>query len=134
VQVLVDTSVWSLGLRRRNRIESAEVSRLEELVAEGRVEMIGAIRQEILSGVREARQFQRLKEALRPFPDVRLRTADHEEAARICNTCLSYGISTGSIDCLIAAVSMRRGWELLTTDLDFGHMASCIDLRLHAVS
>jgi len=134
VQVLVDTSVWSLGLRRRKCGESGEVIRLKELIADGRVEIIGAVRQEILSGIRESRQFDRLRLALEPFPDVAIETSDYEDAARICNACQVAGIVTGTVDCLIASVSMRNGWELLTTDLDFTHMASCVDLRLHRLS
>ncbi|HUK48606.1 MAG TPA: hypothetical protein VLW06_13475 [Terriglobales bacterium] len=56
MNVLVDTPVWSLALRRRRQVLSSEESRmcnaLAELIREGRVLMIGSIRQELLSGMR----------------------------------------------------------------------------------
>ena len=51
MNVIVDTSVWSLALRRTPARTSAEAAELAELIREGRVAMIGAVRQEILSGV-----------------------------------------------------------------------------------
>jgi len=53
VNVLVDTSVWSLALRRKARRDHAMVDELAELIREGRVMMMGPIRQELLSGIKE---------------------------------------------------------------------------------
>ena len=50
MKVLVDTSIWSLAFRRRNPVRDAYVTELERLVEEMRIQMIGPIRQEILSG------------------------------------------------------------------------------------
>jgi hypothetical protein len=50
MKVLVDTSVWSLSLRRSLPSDNAEVSELIELIKEVRIQMIGPVRQEILSG------------------------------------------------------------------------------------
>ena len=73
MKVLIDTSVWSLALRRRPRVENEEVVReLAALVDDGRVVMIGPVRQELLSGLRERAQFERLREHLRAFRDLEL--------------------------------------------------------------
>lgn len=130
MRVIVDTSVWSLALRRREPIPSPEIDALLELIQNGDAVMIGAVRQEILSGVRHHEQFLRLSAALEAFPDEPISTEDYIEAARICNACLSKGISTGNTDCLIAAVAIQRGMQILTTDQDFVNMAKVVPLQL----
>ena len=67
--VIVDTSVWSLALQRRNPVDNPETEALIELIGKGTAIMIGPVRQEILSGVRYTVQFDRLKSALSAFPD-----------------------------------------------------------------
>jgi hypothetical protein len=72
VQVLVDTSIWSLALRRTNaQISDAEkriASDLRDLIQDGRARLIGAIRQELLSGIRDPAQFEQLKPTYVLFP------------------------------------------------------------------
>ncbi|NJK51975.1 MAG: PIN domain-containing protein [Leptolyngbyaceae cyanobacterium SU_3_3] len=120
MKVVVDTSVWSLALRR-NRIleESPQILRLRELIADNRVALLGAIRQEVLSGIREVEQFVHLREYLRAFPNLELVVEDDELAAEFYNTCRRNGIQGSNIDFLICAVAHRRGYGLLTTDGDF---------------
>ena len=82
MRILVDTSVWSLALRRKGAHAAPPlVAVLTELVQEGRAVLMGAVRQELLSGVRTRVQFERLRLHLRAFPDVALETEDHEMAA-----------------------------------------------------
>lgn len=134
MNVLVDTPVWSLALRReapdRNREEWSLVQRLAGLVGQGQAQMIGAVRQELLSGIREDGQFLKLRDALRLYEDVTVETADHEEAARMSNTCRRSGITGSSIDFLLCAVAKRRRWKLLTTDGDFKRYARVLDVQL----
>ncbi|MEX0272168.1 PIN domain-containing protein [Leptolyngbyaceae cyanobacterium UHCC 1019] len=120
MKVVVDTSVWSLALRR-NRIleESPQILRLRELIADDRVALLGVIRQEVLSGIREVEQFVRLREYLRAFPNLELAIADDELAAEFYNTCRRNGIQGSNTDFLICAVAHRRGYDILTTDGDF---------------
>ena len=91
MRVIVDTSVWYLALRRRNRKDTPETDALSTLITEGRVVLLGAIRQEILSGIRFSEQFERLRTALEPFPDEPIETKDYVEAARLCNQCVIAG-------------------------------------------
>lgn len=109
----------------------ASAEELAELVREGRVEMIGAIRQELLSGVRDAKQFATLRDRLRSFPDLALETEDFEQAAEFYNKCRSKGIQGSSIDFLICAVAVRRELSILTTDRDFTRYARVLPVQLH---
>lgn len=123
MMVLVDTPIWSLALRRGEADLSgrqrAVRGALEELIAEGRAVLLGVIRQEILSGIREEVQYHRLRKSLRAFPDVNLTVEDFEEAARIHNICRSRGVAGGAVDFLICAAALRRNWPIFTLDQDF---------------
>jgi len=134
VTVLVDTSVWSLALRRNRRDLSRDqlrvLSLLQELVIEGRAQLLGIVRQELLSGIRHQQQFERLRTALRAFEDVKITTSDHEEAAAISNRCRSAGIAGHPIDFLICAVALRRKWAILTLDDDFQRYGRQLPLEL----
>ncbi|MFO7766132.1 MAG: hypothetical protein R6V33_06850 [Pelovirga sp.] len=52
MNVLVDTCIWSLALRRKKSEQDAVVNELGELISEGRAQLIGPIRQELLSGIK----------------------------------------------------------------------------------
>ena len=69
MKVLVDTSVWSLALRRRTERANAAVDELRSLIDEGRVAMLGIVRQELLSGIRTREAFEQLRDHLRPFSE-----------------------------------------------------------------
>ena len=135
MNVLVDTSVWSLALRRSarnlNPKEKAIVAELGELINEGRARLIGLVRQELLSGIRTAEQFERLREALSAFEDETLDTVDYVAAAEYGNACRSRGVSVSLADMLICAVAQARGWTIFTTDPDFDRYAQVLRVTLH---
>lgn len=132
MKVLVDTSVWSLVLRRKPAAGNEEIkSALAFLVEDGRVAMIGPVRQELLSGIKEQAQFVRLRDHLQAFPDVEITTADYEEAASFFNRCRDDGIQGSNTDFLICAISSRRGFSIFTTDADFVHYAGVLPITLH---
>lgn len=137
MNVLVDTPVWSLALRRKPLDRSGQdwllVQILAELVGKGDAQMIGVIRQELLSGIREDAQFHRLRNALRLYDDTPVETEDHEEAARMSNVCRRHGIAGSSIDFLMCAVAVRRRWTIFTTDADFKRYARVLDVKLMAI-
>lgn len=93
--------------------------------------MIGVIRQELLSGVRDAKQFATLRDHLRAFPDLALETEDFEQAAGFYNKCRAKGIQGSSIDFLICAVAVRREQSILTTDADFSRYSRELPIQLH---
>ncbi|MEN8772256.1 MAG: PIN domain-containing protein [Akkermansiaceae bacterium] len=129
--VIVDTSVWSLALQRRNPVNAPETEALTELIETGKAIMIGPVRQEILSGVRYTVQFDRLRSALSAFPDELLESSDFVEAARICNKCLDSGIVIGNTACLIAAIAIAREMEILTIDPEFEKLSSVVQIPLY---
>jgi hypothetical protein len=135
VMVLVDTTIWSLALRRRaHEISAREREHVGELAAlshEGRAALIGAVRQEVLSGIADASRFVYLRGLLREFDDEPVTTDDHEEAARHTNTCMRKGIAGSAIDFLICAVATRRDFEIYTDDPDFDRYAKHLPIRLH---
>ncbi len=121
MKLLVDTSVWSLALRRKNTAslspdEQKLKAELVQAIQDGRVAMLGLLRQELLSGIREKAQFDKVKAALDPYLDEPIETADYEYAARVYNECRNQGIEAGTVDILICAIAVRRGWEVLSGD------------------
>jgi len=132
--ILVDTSIWSLALRRnprhRSRTESLIVDRWSELAAEGEAGLIGAIRQEVLSGIRHREQFEQLRNALDAFPCLRVSLQDHDRAAECFNACRARGVAGTAIDMLICAVGRRHDLPIMSVDVDYRHYASCLSIRL----
>lgn len=132
MKVLVDTSAWSLSLRRKAVSEQPVVEELAELVREVRVQLIGPIRQEILSGIRSQVQFDGLQGRLMAFPDLRLEVSDYECAAEFSNLSRSRGVQGSNTDFLICAVSHRHEMPILTTDRDFLRFREYLPIALHA--
>ena len=129
----LDTSVLSLAFRRSN-VTSPIALQLRRLIEEDApLSVPGIVFQELLSGVREPAQFARLHDLLEGFPPLLATKADHTQAAHLANTCRQAGIATTTPDCLIAAQTITRNGQLLTTDKDFDRMASCSGLRLFGV-
>jgi predicted nucleic acid-binding protein len=131
MKALIDTAVWSLMLRRRHGPASLEARELEELIREGRMTIIGPVRQELLSGVKGTAQVENLRQHLRGFPDTELDTADYELAADYSNPCRNRGIQGSNTDFLICAVAARRQPSVFTTDGDFAKFAKVIPVQLH---
>jgi len=131
LNVIVDTSVWSLALRRAKRVTDGSPRELAELIDEGRVIMLGPIRQELLSGIKDKAQFELLREHLQAFPDLSLETADYEDAAVAFNRCRERGIQGSNTDFLICAAALRRDLAIFTTDGDFRHFSRVLRLKLH---
>jgi len=131
MRVLVDTCVWSEALRRAKKTESAVVREFRGLILEHRVEIIGPIRQETLSGLREDTQFQKLEKHLPAFPDMALNTDDYTTAARFFNICRTKGVQGSNTDFLICAVAVRRKVSIYTTDKEFTLLAKHLPIVLH---
>ena len=138
MKVLVDTPVWSIGFRRRPQDLNADEVRLKnalsELAQEARALLIGPVRQELLSGLREQSQFNRMLRILQPFPNAEIKTDDYENAARMSNLCSSRGIANTSVDMLICAVAVASGAPILTTDRDFLRYVRVLPIQLFQVA
>jgi len=130
VKILVDTSVWSLALRRRAPAHPA-VDELRRLIAAGRATLLGPIRQEVLSGIRDPTTFELLRERLAPFDDESLGITDYVRAAEFFNLCRAKGLQGSNTDFLLCAASERHRMPLFTTDDDFIRFARVLPFTLH---
>lgn len=131
MSVLVDTPVWSQLFRRAEPDPGIRES-LTRLIEDGDATLIGPIRQEILCGVRDPKQFVRLRDALRAFPDEPIFTTDYEEAAVFFNRCRTAGIQGSNTDFLICAVGVRLQAPIFTLDRDFEHFAVALPIALYS--
>jgi predicted nucleic acid-binding protein len=138
MKVLVDTSVWSLALRRPHGAALEEpqrkaVSALSDLVQDGRAVLLGAIRQELLSGIKLQTQFDALQSALAVFDDVPLGMHDYTRAAQFFNLCRANGVQGSNTDFLICAAAVNHDVPIFTLDQDFGNYQKWLPIRLYAV-
>lgn len=129
MKVLVDTCIWSEVLRHKSPDTHLAV-KLQELIRNARVAIIGPIRQELLSGISQARQFNELKDTLSYFEDLPLNTEHYEKAAEYCNFCRRKGISGSAVDFLICAVAVMENLTIFTVDKDFENYKKYLPLRL----
>ena len=127
---IIDTCVWSMALRR-NSNESAHTAELQNLILDHRAQMIGPVRQELLSGIRQEAQFQRLEKTLRSFPDLPVSTTDYVLAAKFYNLCRAKGVQGSNTDFLICALAVQNRMAIYTIDQDFSHFAKLLPIALH---
>ena len=131
MSLLVDTSVWSLALRRDAPPDVAEVRLLSEaLKGDGGVYTTGLVLQELLQGFGGASAQERIVGKFSSLPLIVPELEDHVEAASLRNLCRRKGVQVGTVDALIAQLAIRFGLALLTTDRDFRHMARHVKLGL----
>jgi predicted nucleic acid-binding protein len=133
MKVIVDTSVWSLALRRSKEVDNEYVEELEELIKEVRAQLIGPVRQEILNGIKTEKQYKILKNHLRAFKDLAIETEDYELAAEYFNKARKNGIQGSNTDFLLCAISIRHRMPIFTTDKDFINFQSVIPIELHKI-
>ncbi len=133
MKILVDTSVWSIALRRKaiNDEERAVVKKLQELIESMQVAIIGPIRQEILSGIADEKQFKLLKTKLEAFEDLSISTDDYEKAAYFYSVCRVNGIQGSHIDYLICAVAANHKMPVFTLDKDFIRYAEYLPVTVY---
>jgi predicted nucleic acid-binding protein len=130
MKVIVDTSAWSLALRRRQPTV-AVVDAIADLAKQGRVQMLGVIRQEVLSGIRTGDRIAALRTELAEFPDLPIRSEDHEHAAAAFNRCMSRGVQGNLVDMLICSVAVQHDLSIYTLDSDFVRYAKVLPIKLH---
>lgn len=128
--VLVDTCIWSLAFRGKTSQTDTTTEQLKQLINNNSVRIIGAIRQELLSGYTDKHRFDRLRQKLSYFPNEGILDADYEAAAEYSNFCRSKGIQGSHVDFLICAVAIRAHFSIFTTDKDFSYYAKHLPIKL----
>ena len=119
MNVLVDTSVWSLALRRDRPAASREVETLRAAIERGDACLLGIVLQEVLQGFPSLDRTRRLVDYLSPFPLLALHRGDYVYAAEIRNRCRAKGLAVSTVDAQIAAAAINHRCALLTVDKDF---------------
>lgn len=130
MKVIVDTSIWSLALRRKRGENYSEINKLVKLIDNFHVIMLGEIRQEILSGIKLEEQFGLLQNYLRAFPNFDVSANDFETAANYFNICRKRGIQGSNTDFLICAVAVNHQFKIFTNDNDFKLYKKIIPIQL----
>jgi hypothetical protein len=131
VTLFVDTSVWSLALRRDRPHTVPEVDALASALGGGEtVVTTGLVLQELLQGFQGARESASIVEHFDALPLLVPDRRDHVAAAALRNDCRRQGVQIGTIDALLAALCVRHELLLLTTDRDFVRIAERRPLRL----
>lgn len=129
--LLVDTSVWSLALRRDAPGSAPEVQELKDaLLGADLVVTTGLVLQELLQGFSGPKAGTQIIERFAALPLLQPDREDHIAAADLRNTCRKAGVQMGTVDALLAQLCIRHDVVLLTTDNDFTHAAKHCPLRI----
>lgn len=129
--LLVDTSVWSLALRRDGSTSAPEVRVLHEaLEGSDAVVTTGLVLQELLQGFNGPRAAAAIVERFRALPIIAPDRVDHIAAAEVRNACRRAGVQVGTIAALLIQLCGRHELTLLSTDKDFAHAARHVPFRL----
>jgi len=135
MKVLIDTPIWSLAFRKKNISDNnITIECLINLIRNGRVAIIGPIRQEVLSGISDRNKFNEIKDKMSIFPDYDIQTSDYEFAVECSNECRRNGIQGSHTDFLICAIAIRNGWEIFTEDHDFSEYGKYIPIKIYNIT
>jgi predicted nucleic acid-binding protein len=130
VTLFVDTSVWSLALRRDSPDHAAVRFLADSLRRAEPICTTGLVLQELLQGFRGAKARDAILERFAALPLLVPHRDDHVAAADLRSACRRKGVQVGTIDALLAQLCLRHDLLLLTADRDFEHMAAHVPLRL----
>lgn len=129
--LLVDTSVWSLALRRDAESSEPEVRHLKDvLLGADIVVTTGLVLQELLQGFSGPKASAQIIARFAALPLLQPSRDDHVAAAELRNACRRSGVQLGTIDALIAQPCIRHDLTLLSTDNDFKSAAKHCSLRV----
>jgi predicted nucleic acid-binding protein len=130
MKFLVDTSIWSLALRRKTSLDRKEVVLLKEFISSGqRIFLLGIVLQELLQGT-NASQLNKIVTYMQVFPIIELKTEDYIYAAQLHSLAKNKGLQLSTIDCLIAAAAIKYECHLFTADKDFMQIAKIAPLKI----
>jgi predicted nucleic acid-binding protein len=131
VSLLVDTSVWSLALRRDGPADRAEVEMLVRALESGETVLTtGLVLQELLQGFAGPKSRSEIVERFSALPLMVPDRDDHIQAAELRNHCRRNGVQVGTVDALLSQLCIRHDVTMLTTDLDFTHVAEHSGLKV----
>ena len=127
----VDTSTWSLALRRDARVAAPEVRVLVRAIELGEaIFTTGLVLQELLQGFSGPKARSQILDRFSALPLIVPDRDDHVAAAELRNRCRRAGIQIGTIDALLAQLCVRHDLTMLSTDNDFKGIAGRSALKL----
>lgn len=132
--IACDTTVLSQFLRRSNEKHDDVADNVRTLIETNAAALFGIVRQEVLSGIKHRKQFERIELITRALPLFIATDEDHVMAARFYNACRAKGIQGSSGDFLICAMAVRHSLPIYTTDPDFEMYAPVIPIELYRAS
>lgn len=131
MSLFVDTSVWSLALRRDAPSEAAQVRALVRAIEVGETLLTaGLVLQELLQGFSGPKARVQILDRFSAIPLLAPDRDDHIQAAELRNACRRCGVQIGTIDALLAELCLRHGLTMLSVDGDFRRIAEHCDLRV----
>jgi predicted nucleic acid-binding protein len=131
LSLFVDTSVWSLLLRRDRPADIREVRALVQAIEAGeRIVTTGLVLQELLQGFAGPKARDQIVERFAAFPLLVPDREDHVAAAELRTVCRKRGVQVGTIDALLAQLCVRHELTLLSSDRDFELVAAHCPLRI----
>jgi len=130
LSVFVDTSVWSLALRRDAPPEMPEVNELRRSLDAGSIYCTGLVLQELLQGFAMPKAHKQIISHFSALPLLVPDRDDHIQAAQLRNRCRQQGVQTGTIDALLAQLCVRYDLTMLSADTDFHRIASVVSLSV----
>ncbi len=134
--ILVDSSVWSIVLRRRSRDRNASEQAVyfawREQVISGEAAIVGIIRQEVLSGIASKERFRQIQGQLDAVYELGLDHSVWDQAAQFYSLCAGRGVSPGAVDMTICAAAYLNGCDIFAIDPDFDRYAKVLPISLHA--
>jgi len=129
--LLVDTSVWSLALRRDGAVTTPEVAALREAIEGSDVVVTtGLVLQELLQGFNGPKDRQAIMDRFSALPLIQPDREDHVAAAEVRNACRRSGVQMGTIDALLIQLCGRHDLTLLSADKDFSNAAAFVPFKL----
>ena len=131
LSLFVDTSIWSLALRRDPPASSPEIRALVQVIEHGETLLTtGLVLQELLQGFSGPKSRHQILDRFSSVPLLVPDRDDHVRAAELRNHCRRKGVQVGTIDALLAQLCIRHDLTMLTTDKDFRHIADHSTLKL----
>jgi predicted nucleic acid-binding protein len=131
LSIFVDTSVWSLALRRDAPSPAKEVRALIQAIEAGdTILTTGLVLQELLQGFSGPRNRAQILDRFSAVPLLVPTRDDHIAAAELKNRCRRAGVRVGTIDAILAQLCLHHDLIMLSTDNDFKRIASQCALKL----
>lgn len=131
IRLLIDTSVWSEALRRKETSFTSSETLVRRIIENNdEIVIVGIILQEILSGITDKKLFSEIATILSDFSYIDITKEDYIYAAELRNRCTRKGIHAGSFDFLIASAAIKHKLTLVTYDKDFINISKYTELKL----